>query len=185
MLKIFPALAAAALLVPSLAHAQTGQARVITRPDLTTAADTTLPPRFVGQPRHSIPLSGPGKYTYQVIAPPIAAPAAVVTREIAEQPVYQHLVEFRINNTTVLIDPKKDYIHKPWGGMDENLSIARAARIARSITAMRSRIIRSSAPNASRAVPARFSKPRPAATPVRDIPQVPAKPAKQDPSSMV
>ncbi len=189
---------AVAMLAPLLAaalpapDARAGEARVITRPVI-DSGETLLPPRYVGQPRYSIPLEGPRRYTFQVINPPIARPAAVVTRDLAEQPVYEHLVELRINNTTVLIDPEQDYIHKPWGGMDENLSIAQAARIARSITARRATIVRSSAIQSSRpaaAGPAArsdattrsvifgptqpFPQPRPQVGPLRPIPRVPA-----------
>ena len=66
----------------------------------------------------------------------VADPAAVVSREVAEQPVHEHLVEVRMINTTVWLDPQKQYIRRgSHYKIDHNHSIPAAARLARSLLA--------------------------------------------------
>ena len=89
-----------------------------------------------------IPVDPDQWHVYHLINAPIVAPGAVVGRGLEQQPTYAHLVELRVNNTTVLVDPAKNYTDKPWGGLDEDHFLAEAQRMAAPIAAERVRVVR-------------------------------------------
>lgn len=67
-----------------------------------------------------------------VIKRPVLVPDATVSRAISETPVHPHLIEVRVNHTTVYLDPEKDYTNlRPDGrGLPEDHSLVRAHNLA-------------------------------------------------------
>ena len=65
----------------------------------------------------------------------VADPNASVSRELSEQPVHPHLIEVQVVNTTIWLDPEKDYIRQGFYKIDENHHIPAAQRLARSLRA--------------------------------------------------
>ncbi len=59
----------------------------------------------------------------------VVEPAAVISRELAEQPVYPHLAQLRMDHTIIYVDPNYDYRAKRPGRLDEGHSILRAQRL--------------------------------------------------------
>ena len=84
----------------------------------------------------------PTRHAYVVTRHWVVAPAAVIGRELAEQPTYSHLVELRLVNTTVLIDPKENYQRQNVFQVDENQFLVKAARLANSLRKGKARIVR-------------------------------------------
>ncbi|MCE9591114.1 MAG: hypothetical protein K8S99_11380 [Planctomycetes bacterium] len=80
---------------------------------------------------HRLP-QGQGPRVY-VVTRDIVEPAAIVTRELSEQPVRPDLIEVRMVNTTVLLDPDADYYHQGVNPVDQNFSLLKAQRLARSL----------------------------------------------------
>lgn len=70
-----------------------------------------------------------------VVTRPIVVPAATVSRELSEQPVRPHLVEVQLVNTTIFLDPDADYVNTGVNRIDENHSLIKAQRLARSLRA--------------------------------------------------
>jgi hypothetical protein len=89
-----------------------------------------------------VPLDRPAEA--EVVIRPLAdapAPAALVDRALAEQPVHPYLIEVRLVNTTVYLDPQADYQHKRVGSLDENHFILRAQRLYQSLGGEPARVI--------------------------------------------
>jgi len=86
-----------------------------------TAANTRVLPQVVVIERH------------------VVEPAAVISRELAQQPVHPHLIEVFIfgegqqGSSTIYLDPDVDYINQGYLKLDEGHSINRAQRLARSL----------------------------------------------------
>lgn len=76
-----------------------------------------------------------------VVIRPVVEPAAVVDRELSEQPVLPHLAEVNVNTLTVLVDPQACYA-RPTGGIDINHTIRQAQRLHGDATARRARVVR-------------------------------------------
>jgi hypothetical protein len=92
----------------------------------------------------------------RVVQRQVAAPAAVVSRDLEEQPVYTHLVELKVNNVTTYIDPKVDYVNRTGpGGLDRNHSIVRAQLVAPQESAKATHVVRGTGhdPRAAARVP--------------------------------
>ena len=86
--------------------------------------------------------------TARVVTRHVVDSAAVVSRELSDQPVHPHLIEVRVVNTTVWLDPDKDYIRQGFYKIDENHHIPAAQRLARSMRAPRARTYWGSEPGA-------------------------------------
>ena len=71
--------------------------------------------------------------------------AAVVSRELAEQPVHEHLVEVRVVHTTIYLDPEKNYIRQNQYRIDEDHHILKALRLHAALSAKPARVIRNEA----------------------------------------
>ncbi len=65
----------------------------------------------------------------------VAEPAAVVSRELSQQPVHPHLIELKVAQTTTYIDPAKDYQFQNGNPIDQNHSILRAQRLHAALNA--------------------------------------------------
>ncbi len=71
-----------------------------------------------------------------VLVNPIVESAATVSRALAEQPVYPHLIEVKLRGgTTIYIDPNEDYVHQGPNPIDANSTIPRAQMLHRHLTA--------------------------------------------------
>ncbi|MEE9212589.1 MAG: hypothetical protein V3U29_08045 [Phycisphaeraceae bacterium] len=68
--------------------------------------------------------------------------AAVVSRALSEQPVHKHLVEVRVVNTTIYLDPDVNYIRQGQYRIDDDHFILKALRLHASLTAKPARVIR-------------------------------------------
>ena len=67
-----------------------------------------------------------------VVQRKVVEPSAVVSRELAEQPVYQHLAEVQIGNATpILLDTEKNYYRQGVNCIDDNQFLVRAQRLHR------------------------------------------------------
>lgn len=133
--------------------------------------------RAVGVPLGE-PGLGEGAGVAAVVVRPVAAPAATVDRALAEQPVRPYLIEVRLVNTTVYLDPAVDYGRKRVGSLDEDHFILKAQRVHASLQPQGPRVMYPPTPVEERAgetQPA-FILHRPAPAPPR--PQaVPGRPA--------
>ena len=92
----------------------------------TAKAEPTSP-----EPARMVPLDHPERDAVRIVERDVSKPAATVSRELRQQPVYPDLIELEVGVQRVLIDPERDYQHKPWGGLDEDHSIIQAQRQAR------------------------------------------------------
>jgi hypothetical protein len=75
----------------------------------------------------------------------VVEPAAVVSRAVAEQPVFAHLAEVRVGVTSVLVDPKVNYLDDEPGSIDAQHSIVKAQRAYMARQAAPTRVIRGGA----------------------------------------
>jgi hypothetical protein len=95
-----------------------------------------------GTRSYTVTHSRPGRAAVrgtQVITRRVVEPAATVGRQLSEQPVHPHLIEVRVVNATVWLDPDKDYIRQGHYKIDENHHIPAAQRLARSLMALPAR----------------------------------------------
>ena len=70
-----------------------------------------------------------------VVTRPIVDPSVTVDRGLSEQPVRPWLIEVKLVNTKVYLDPEADYIRQGDGQIDENHSLVAAQRLGRSLRA--------------------------------------------------
>jgi hypothetical protein len=79
----------------------------------------------------------------RVVTRPITASAAVIDRDLSEQPVHRHLIEMQMVNTTIYLDPQAIYSSLGNGGLDKDHSIVRAQRLYNGLhTATPARLVR-------------------------------------------
>jgi len=88
----------------------------------------------VSPDRHQVKyqrIGSPNRTTVEVVKRGVAEPAAVVSRELREQPTFPDLIEVRIGSQTVFLDPRQNYQNKPFAGeLDDNTSLLQARRLA-------------------------------------------------------
>ncbi len=77
--------------------------------------------------------------TARVVTRHVVDRAALVSRDLSEQPVHPHLIEVQVVNTTIWLDPDKDYIRQGFYNIDENQHVPAAQRLALSLRAPRAR----------------------------------------------
>jgi len=113
-----------------------------------------------------------------LVTRPVAEPAAVVAEPLADQPVWDHMIELQVGGgTTVFIDPDTDYVNRDIGGIDEDHSWVKAQRLYRSLRAKGVQII--GGPEAT----AEHPEIQPRA--ILHIPNAPVAPAEPKPELMV
>jgi hypothetical protein len=122
------ALAVAVGGMAALAMAETPESRVLGRHDTPVVT------------RHRV-LTTASPHTRLVLRR-VVEPAAVVGRDLAEQPVRTDLVELQVVNTTIYLDPDADYEHQGVNPIDEDHRILKAQRLARSLLARPARVLR-------------------------------------------
>lgn len=82
-----------------------------------------------------------------VIERSVVEPAALVSRELAEQPVWPHLIEVFLfgegqrQTSTIYLDPYEDYEHQGELVLDDNHFINRAQRLARKLRTPGARVL--------------------------------------------
>ncbi len=73
-----------------------------------------------------------GPQSVRIVVRQVTVPSATVSPALADQPVHPHLIEVKVNNTTVYLDPDEDYEHQhPVGVLDRNHFIPKAQRLAK------------------------------------------------------
>lgn len=77
----------------------------------------------------------------QIITRQIVEPSAVVSPELSDQPVHPHLIEVRVVNLTIYLDPDADYLHQGYSSIDDKHFIIEAQRLYRSLNAKPARVI--------------------------------------------
>jgi hypothetical protein len=90
---------------------------------------------------HTYRVDGNHKNSVYIVTRQVVAPSAVVSRELREQPVYTDLIELKVVNTTIMIDPDEDYIHQSTNAIDDKQFIPTAQRLYRSLTAKKAHVI--------------------------------------------
>jgi len=77
-----------------------------------------------------------------VVQRPVTQSAALVSRALSDQPVHEYLVEVNVVNTTIYLDPQKDYYRQGQYRIGEDHHILRALRLHAALTARPARVIR-------------------------------------------
>lgn len=108
--------------------------------------DRTRPAVITRSGVQRIAIHHPRRDRVELVERRVVEPAAVVSRALSEQPVYLHEVQLDVINTPISVDLSANYTDERHGGLDDNHSIVKAQRIARSLRANQARVVRSPAP---------------------------------------
>lgn len=140
-----------------------------------------------------VPLS-PDRERILIIQRPVVEPAAVVSKELSQQPVYTHVAYVQVVNTPITVDPDDNFRRKT-GGIDEHHYLREAQRQFRNAQAKparvywgaRARVHRPQpltiAPRAILLQPGRLDQDRPDGQQQPTIPTTPA-PARETPPQL-
>ena len=107
--------------------------------------DRTRPAVITRSGVHRIEIHHPRRDRVELVERRVVEPAAVVSRALSEQPTYLHEVQLDVINTPIWVDLSENYTDERHGGLDDNHSIVKAQRIARSLRANHARVVRNPA----------------------------------------
>lgn len=101
----------------------------------------------IGRPAAGVvchPLASPVREQHAAVLVdrPVVEPAATVSRALSEQPVHPYLAELKLVHTTIYIDPRKNYMDGPLGGLDRNHDIVKAKSLYLSLHARPAHVVR-------------------------------------------